>query len=164
MAGLAGRMDIRFEGADVWLDGLRVGDALRSEETGGCASRVAALPQVRAALLNKQHAFRRAPGLVTDGRDMASVVFPDALAKVFLTASAEARAERRYKQLKEKGMDANIAALLQDIRARDERDTQRSAAPLQKAPDASLLDTTALTIEQAVEAVLTAYRMKCLAP
>ncbi|MDO9053353.1 MAG: (d)CMP kinase, partial [Gallionella sp.] len=104
------------------------------------------------------------PGLVTDGRDMASVVFPDALHKVFLTASAEARAERRYKQLKEKGMDANIANLLQDIRARDERDTQRSAAPLQQSPDASLLDTTALNIEQAVESVLTGYRTKCLAP
>ena len=106
------------------------------------ASKVAALPKVRAALLAKQHAFRRAPGLVADGRDMGSVVFPDAALKIFLTASAEARAERRYKQLMEKGIDANIAALLLDIRVRDERDTQRSASPLQQAPGASLLDTT----------------------
>ena len=164
LAALAARIDIRFENEQIWLDGVLAGDALRGEQCAAAASRVAALPLVRLALLNKQRAFRRAPGLVTDGRDMASVVFPDALHKVFLTASAEARAERRYKQLKEKGMDANIANLLQDIRARDERDTQRSAAPLQQSPDASLLDTTALNIEQAVESVLTGYRTKCLAP
>lgn len=155
---LAGRIDIRFDGADVWLDNVAVGDELRSEQTGGMASKVAALHRVRAALLDKQRAFRRAPGLVTDGRDMASVVFPDAALKIFLTASADARAERRYKQLKEKGMDANIANLLQEIRMRDERDTQRSAAPLQQAPGASLLDTTNLTIAQAVNSVLDGYR------
>ncbi len=164
LAELASSMDIVFKGEQIWLDGVPVGDELRSEETGGCASKVAALPQVRIALLNKQHAFRRAPGLVTDGRDMGSVVFPDAQLKIFLTASAEARADRRYKQLKEKGMDASIANLLQDIRTRDERDTQRSAAPLQQYPDASLLDTTSLNIEQAVNSVLTGYREKCLAP
>jgi len=158
LADLAGEVDIRFEGADIWLDGAKVGDDLRTEETGSAASRIAALPAVRAALLDKQRAFRRAPGLVADGRDMASVVFPDAVLKIFLTASAEVRAERRYKQLKEKGMDASIAALLQDIRARDERDTQRSVAPLQQAQGASLLDTTPLNIEQAVNAVLTRYR------
>jgi 3-phosphoshikimate 1-carboxyvinyltransferase len=157
LAGLATRMEIRFEGADIWLDGAKVGDELRGEECASAASKVAALPVVRAALLDKQHAFRRAPGLVADGRDMASVVFPDAALKVFLTASAEARAERRYKQLMEKGMSANIAALLQDIQARDERDTQRSVAPLQQAPGAGLLDTTALNIEQAVREVLTRY-------
>ena len=118
------------------------------------------MPRVRAALINKQHAFRRAPGLVADGRDMASVVFPDAALKIFLTASAEARADRRYKQLKEKGMDANIAALLLDIRARDERDTRRSVAPLQQTRGASLLDTTALSIEQAVQEVLVRYSAK----
>jgi cytidylate kinase len=118
---------------------------------------VAALPEVRAALINKQHAFRRAPGLVADGRDMASVVFPDAALKVFLTASAEARAERRYKQLMEKGMNVNITDLLQDIRARDERDSRRSVAPLQQAQGAGLLDTTALNIEQAVQEVLARY-------
>ncbi len=157
LAALAGEMDIRFEDADMWLDGTKVGDELRTEETGAAASKVAALPRVRAALLDKQRAFRRAPGLVADGRDMASVVFTDAELKIFLTASAEARAERRYKQLKEKGIDANIAALLQDIRARDERDTQRSVAPLQQAQGASLLDTTPLNIEEAVQEVLKRY-------
>ncbi|MHB1117757.1 bifunctional 3-phosphoshikimate 1-carboxyvinyltransferase/cytidylate kinase [Sideroxydans sp.] len=158
LAALAGRVDIRFEKGETWLDGERVGDELRTEEAGSAASKVASLPQVRAALLDKQRAFRQSPGLVADGRDMASVVFPDAVLKVFLTASAEARAERRYKQLKEKGMGANIAALLQDIQARDERDMQRSVAPLQQAQGASLLDTTPLNIAQAVEEVLTRYR------
>ncbi len=164
LSRLATSMDIRFEGEKILLDGVPVGDELRGEACAAGASKVAALPQVRAALLDKQHAFRQAPGLVTDGRDMASVVFPDAVIKLFLTASTEVRAERRYKQLMEKGMDANIAVLLQDIRARDERDMQRSAAPLQQSPDAGLLDTTALNIEQAVDFVLTAYRKKCLAP
>ncbi len=158
LAELAGIMDVRFEGADIWLDGEKVGDEVRGEQCAAGASKVAALPAVRAALLDKQHAFRRAPGLVTDGRDMGSVVFPDAVLKVFLTASAEVRAERRYKQLMEKGMSANIAALLQEIRARDERDSQRSVAPLQQATDASLLDTTDLNINQAVQEVLARYR------
>lgn len=160
LAKLADQIDIRFEGPDIWLDGAKVGDELRTEEAGAAASRVAALPMVRAALLDKQRAFRRAPGLVADGRDMASVVFTDAVLKVFLTASAEARAERRYKQLMEKGMHGNISALLQDIRARDERDSQRGVAPLQQAPGAGLLDTTPLTIEQAVDEVLARYRAK----
>ncbi|HEU0187996.1 MAG TPA: (d)CMP kinase, partial [Gallionellaceae bacterium] len=158
LAELAGQVDIRFEGADIWLDGQKTGDELRTEEAGSAASKIAALPKVRAALLDKQRAFRQAPGLVADGRDMASVVFPDAALKIFLTASAEARAERRYKQLMEKGMSVNISALLQDIRQRDERDSQRSVAPLQQAPGASLLDTTALNIEQAVAEVLKRYR------
>ncbi len=151
LAELAERMEIRFEGSQIFLDGIPVGDELRGEQCAAVASKVAALPGVRAALLNKQHAFRRAPGLVADGRDMGSVVFPDAALKIFLTASAEARADRRYKQLMEKGIDANIAALLLDIRMRDERDTQRSASPLQQAPGASLLDTTALSIDEAVQ-------------
>jgi 3-phosphoshikimate 1-carboxyvinyltransferase len=154
LAILAERIAIRFEGEQIFLDDVLVGDELRGEQCAAAASKVAAYPAVRIALLHKQHAFRRAPGLVADGRDMASVVFPDAAVKVFLTASAEARAERRYKQLKQKGMDANIAALLHDIQARDERDTRRSVAPLQQAPGASFLDTTALNIEQAVQAVL----------
>ena len=158
LAALAGKVDIRFERGETWLDGTKVGDELRTEEAGSAASRIAALPAVRTALLDKQRAFRCAPGLVADGRDMASVVFPDAVLKVFLTASAEARAERRFKQLKEKGMDASIAALLHDIQARDERDMQRSVAPLQQAQGASLLDTTPLNIEQAVDEVLTRYR------
>jgi 3-phosphoshikimate 1-carboxyvinyltransferase len=160
LAALAERMDVEFRGEQIWLDGMAAGDELRGEACAAAASKVAALPGVRAALLAKQRAFRRAPGLVTDGRDMGSVVFPDAMAKIFLTATAEARAERRYKQLKEKGMSANISALLQDIRARDERDMQRSAAPLQQTPGASLLDTTALTIDQAVDSVLASYREK----
>jgi 3-phosphoshikimate 1-carboxyvinyltransferase len=158
LAELAAQIDIRFDGADIWLDGNKVGDELRTEQTGSAASRVAALPDVRLALLDKQKAFRQAPGLVADGRDMATVVFPDAALKIFLTASAEARAERRYKQLMEKGMGVNITDLLQEIRLRDERDSQRSVAPLQQAPDASLLETTRLSIEQAVSAVLKLYQ------
>ena len=154
LAALAERMEIRFEGEKIWLDGVLVGDELRGELCAAVASKVAALPKVRAALLAKQHAFRRAPGLVADGRDMGSVVFPDAELKIYLTASAEARAERRYKQLMEKGINANISALLLDIRVRDERDTQRSASPLQQAPGANLLDTTSLSIEQAVQEIL----------
>ena len=160
LADLARQIDIRFEGTDIWLDGALVGDELRGESCAAAASKVAALPKVRAALLAKQHAFRRAPGLVADGRDMGSVVFPDAALKIFLTASAEARAERRYKQLMEKGIGANITALLLDIRMRDERDTQRSASPLQQAHGAILLDTTALNIEQAVQEILTRYQAK----
>ena len=160
LAKLAAKIDIRFVGEEVWLDGVQVGNELRTEEAGAAASKIAALSKVRAALLDKQKAFRRAPGLVADGRDMASVVFSDAVSKVFLTASAAARADRRYKQLKQKGMDANIAALLLDIEARDTRDTQRSVAPLQQATGASLLDTTALNIEQAVEFVLAQYQLE----
>ncbi|MEQ1628953.1 MAG: bifunctional 3-phosphoshikimate 1-carboxyvinyltransferase/cytidylate kinase [Gallionella sp.] len=157
LAKLAGKIDIRFVHDEIWLDGELIGNELRTEEAGAAASKIAALPKVRDALLAKQQAFRRAPGLVADGRDMASVVFPDAALKIFLTASAQARADRRYKQLKQKGMDANIAALLQDIEARDYRDTQRSVAPLQQATGAILLDTTALNIEQAVGFVMQHY-------
>ncbi len=157
LAALAGRMEIRFEGADSWLDDVRVTDELRSEESAVDASVVALLPAVRAVLLEKQRAFRRKPGLVADGRDMASVVFPDAALKIFLTASAEVRAERRYKQLIEKGMNANISNLLKSIRERDERDSQRSVAPMQQVFGAILLDTSSLTIAQAVQEVLARY-------
>jgi cytidylate kinase len=160
LAALAERMEILFEGERIRLNGALVGDELRGELCAAAASKVAAFPKVRAALLTKQHAFRRAPGLVADGRDMGSVVFPDAVLKIFLTASAEARAERRYKQLMEKGIGANIGALLLDIRVRDERDTQRNASPLQQAHGASLLDTTALNIEQAVQEILALYHAK----
>ena len=162
LADLVGQIDIHFEGTDIRLDGALVGDELRGESCAAAASKVAALPKVRAALLARQYAFRRAPGLVADGRDMGSVVFPDATLKIFLTASDEARAERRYKQLMEKGIGANITALLLDIRVRDERDTQRNASPLQQAHGASLLDTTALNIEQAVQEILTRYQAKQL--
>ena len=158
LAALAQQIDIRFEGNDIWLDGNKVGDELRTEQSGAAASRVAALPAVRLALLDKQKAFRKSPGLVADGRDMGSVVFPDATLKIFLTASAEARADRRYKQLMEKGMSVILLDLLQEIRLRDERDSQRSVAPLQQAPGAIFLDTTALNVEQAVEKVLNYYR------
>ncbi len=155
---IATELDVRFSGEDVFLRNDHVSHAIRAEAVGEGASKVAALPRVRTALLARQRAFRQAPGLVADGRDMGSVVFPDASLKIFLTASAEVRAERRYKQLMEKGMSANIDTLLQDIRARDTRDSQRSAAPLQQAADASLLDTSDLSIETAVAAVLKQFQ------
>ena len=158
VAALAARLPAEFNGDGVWLSGNDVTDAIRSEEMSVASSKVAALPAVRAALLTRQRAYRRWPGLVADGRDMGSVVFPRAQTKVFLTASAQARAERRYKQLISKGVAANIAALLQDLRERDERDTSRSVAPLKQGADAQLLDTTNLSIEQAVDAVLNLAR------
>lgn len=158
LARLAAGLDLRFDGSEVFLTGKPVGDAIRTEEAGRAASRIAALPALRAALLERQRAFRQSPGLVTDGRDMGSTVFPDAGVKIFLTASAEERAQRRYKQLIEKGFDANLAALLEDLRERDARDAARSTAPLQKLADAQLLDTTSLSIDQAVELVLKWYQ------
>jgi 3-phosphoshikimate 1-carboxyvinyltransferase len=154
VAAVAAGLPAEFDGEKILLSGDDVSDAIRTEEMGVGASIVAALPSVRAALLERQRAYRRWPGLVADGRDMGSVVFPQAECKVFLTASAEARAERRYKQLIGKGMPANMAALLEDLRERDARDAARSVAPLQKCADAELLDTTDLSIEQAVDAVL----------
>lgn len=143
---------------DVYLDGRAVGDEARSEATGALASLVAAMPEVRAALLARQRAFRQAPGLVADGRDMGTVIFPDAELKIFLTASPEVRAERRYKQLKSKGFDVNLARLLEDIRTRDERDAQRAIAPLQPAPDAAILDTTTLGISDVEDRVMALAR------
>jgi cytidylate kinase len=131
---------------------------VRTEEMSRGASEVAVHPAVRAALLDLQHSFRQVPGLVADGRDMATVVFPDADTKIFLTATAEVRAERRYKQLMSKGNHANLADILQDLQARDARDRQRSVAPLQQSSDAELLETSALSIEQAVESVLAHHR------
>jgi len=158
VARLAETLDAQFDSGEIVLDGEPVGEALRSEETGAVASQVAALPRVRTALLARQRAFRRAPGLVADGRDMGSVVFPDADLKFFLTASAEERAWRRYKQLMEKGLSATMPAILKDIEARDRRDTQRGAAPLRLCADAQALDTTDLTIEEAVAEVLARWR------
>ncbi len=150
LARLAAALDVRFEidgEADrILLDGTPVGSELRSEATGDGASRVAALPEVRAALLGRQRAFRTAPGLVADGRDMGTVVFPSAGIKIFLTASPEARVERRYKQLKEKGIDASLAGLSAELAERDRRDSERDAAPLRPASDAVLVDSTALDI------------------
>ncbi|MEO8442096.1 MAG: (d)CMP kinase [Betaproteobacteria bacterium] len=157
VAKLAAALDVRFENGDIYLNQKLVTDSLRSEEVGAAASEVAVLAAVRKALLVRQRAYRCPPGLVADGRDMGSVVFPDAALKIYLTADAGERAKRRYKQLIGKGMDANMAALLQDIRARDNRDSGRAVAPLQKSSDALLLDTTNLSIDDAVEEVVARY-------
>jgi cytidylate kinase len=157
LARLADRMDIKWVEDDIYLDQELVTDALRAEQVSAGASKVAGLPAVRRALLARQRASRKPPGLVADGRDMGSTVFPDALIKIYLTADAEERARRRYKQLIGKGLSANMAALLQDIKERDERDSTRTVAPLQKGDDASVLDTTRLTITAAVDEVLARY-------
>lgn len=154
VAGLAARLDCAFEGARVSLEGADVTDAIRTEAAGTGASRVAAIPAVRDALLDRQRRFRQPPGLVADGRDMGSVVFPDAPLKVFLTASAEARADRRHKQLMEKGISVSIDTLLRDLRERDARDAERAVAPLKATADARLLDTTGLSIDEAVDQVV----------
>jgi 3-phosphoshikimate 1-carboxyvinyltransferase len=154
LAALANALDCEFHGDRVFLEREEVTRAIRAEDISAAASRVAAVPEVRRALLDRQRAFRRAPGLVADGRDMGSVVFPDATLKVFLTASPEERARRRHKQLIDKGIHANLDALLQDINQRDALDARRPVAPLKKCADAHLLDTTALSIEETVEQVL----------
>ncbi|MDO9450232.1 MAG: (d)CMP kinase [Rugosibacter sp.] len=154
VAALAAALPARFENDRVFLDQVDVTDAIRTEEASAGASRVAVIAEVRAALLARQRAWRRFPGLVADGRDMGSVVFPFATVKVFLTASAEARAERRYKQLIAKGLAANMLDLLQDLQTRDERDAQRSAAPLRQCEDARRVDTTLMGIAEAVDAVM----------
>jgi CMP/dCMP kinase len=160
LAAMAAGLDIRFEHGEIFLNGQQVSDAVRSEEMSRGASEVAVHPTVRQALFSLQRAFCKAPGLVADGRDMGSVVFADAEIKVFLTASSAVRADRRYKQLISKGNHANLAQILTDIEARDARDMQRSAAPLRQCADAALLDTSDLTIDQAVDAVLQCYREK----
>lgn len=152
---LATGLDVSFEGSSgnirVILEGEDVTDDIRTEEVGGIASQVAAIPAVREALLRRQRAFAEVPGLIADGRDMGTVVFPNANAKIFLTASALARAQRRFEQLKAKGHDVKLTRLLSDIEARDERDANRSVAPLVAAEDALIIDSTDLTIEQVVE-------------
>ena len=158
LAVLAGRMKPRFSGNRVELDGRDVTEAIRTEEVSRVASRVAVHAPVRAALLDLQLGFRRPPGLVADGRDMGTVVFPSARLKIFLTASLEARAERRYKQLIEKGLAANMRDLLADLRARDERDSNRAAAPLKPAEDAYRLDSSTLSIDAVVDKILAWYR------
>jgi cytidylate kinase len=138
----------------VLVDGVDATDELRTETAGAAASAIAAIPEVRQALFDKQRAFRRPPGLVADGRDMGTVIFPDADWKVFLTASAGQRAERRYKQLKEKGVSVSMDGLLREILARDARDAERAVAPLRPADDAVLIDTTDVPVERVVERVL----------
>ncbi|WP_339461966.1 (d)CMP kinase [Pseudomonas sp. EA_105y_Pfl2_R69] len=166
---LAAHLDVQFvaggagHGQRIILEGEEVTDAIRNEQIGAGASLVASLPAVREALLMRQQAFQEMPGLVADGRDMGTVVFPDAPLKVFLTASAEERARRRYLQLKNKGDDVNLASLLDEIRARDERDTQRAVAPLIPAADAIQLDSTELSIEQVMERILSEVANRDLA-
>jgi len=150
---LATNLDVQFLDNNIFLSNQIVTDDIRSETCSRNASLVAAIPGVRSGLLTRQRAFRRAPGLVADGRDMGSVVFPDAVLKVFLTATPEIRAQRRYNQLMDKGIPANMQSLLQDIEERDARDVSRAVAPLQRG-EALLLDTTSLTIQQAVDQVL----------
>ena len=160
IAQLAEQLDIRFETDRVLLAGEDVTEAIRTEEAGMNASRVSALPAVRAALVALQHSFQRLPGLVADGRDMGTVIFPHAPLKLFLTASAECRAERRYKQLIAQGLPAKMLDLLADLKARDTRDISRSAAPLKPAPDAIAQDNSALTIEQSVSQVLALWQQR----
>jgi cytidylate kinase len=159
LAALAKGLDARFEtndsgGEKIILDGADVTDRLRTEETGAGASTVAQIPSVRAALLERQRAYCKSPGLVADGRDMGTHVFPDAHLKIFLTASAEERAKRRHKQLKDKGLDVSLAALSRDIEDRDRRDSERALAPLRPAEDARILDSSARTIEDVTQQVL----------
>lgn len=168
LKALAAYLDVQFIAEDgqrdqrIILEGEDVTRAIRTETMGTGASQVAAIPAVREALLNRQQAFREAPGLVADGRDMGTVVFPDAQLKVFLTASPHERAERRHKQLLGKGETANLASLLDEIMARDERDMNRSVAPLRPADDAILLDSTHLSIEEVLESVVKEARERDL--
>ena len=157
VARLAASMEPEFTNGRIELDGHDVTDAIRREEVSRAASQVAVHPRVRQALLELQRSRREAPGLVADGRDMGTVVFPDASLKVYLTASVDARADRRYKQLIEKGFPANIAVLSQELRARDQRDSERTASPLKPAEDAYQLDSSALTIEEVAAQVLDWY-------
>ena len=154
VAQLAEQLPATFSNGDIFLGGEEVGELIRAEEVGNAASKIAAFPSVRQALYALQLGFRRAPGLVADGRDMGTVIFPNARLKVFLTASVEARAERRYKQLIGKGISANMEGLLADLQARDERDTHRTVAPLVAAEGAYILDTSDMTVDEAVEQVL----------
>ena len=154
LATLARSLNAVFDRQRIRLDGMDVTDQLRTEPVSAAASRIAVLPAVRSALLVRQRAFRRAPGLVADGRDMGTVVFPDAALKIYVLASAEVRAGRRYKQLIEKGNSVTLEGLLFDIRERDARDSARAAAPLKAAADALILDTTDLTIDASIAFVL----------
>ncbi len=164
ISDIALKLKATFSDNLIQMGGWDVSLAIRAERIGEAASRVAALPGVRRALLQRQRGYRRQPGLVADGRDMGSVVFPDAVLKVFLTATPEERAQRRYKQLMEKGLGANMAVLLQDIRERDARDSARSVAPLEKAPDAVQIDTTGMTVDAVVAEVLARFSAAQRAP
>ena len=164
LAELAAGLRLEFRGSRILLDGTDVTERLRAEEVGNAASAVAVHPPVRLALVARQHACRQAPGLVADGRDMGTVIFPAAGLKIFLTASVETRAERRRKQLIEKGFPANITTLLRDLQERDARDVRRAAAPLAPAPDAVVVDSSDLAIDAVVDAVLDLAARRGLAP
>jgi cytidylate kinase len=157
LAEAAENMDVDFLGEEIMLEDQEVSQHIRHEAVANRASEVARLPAVRRALLARQRAFRRPPGLVADGRDIGTVVFPDADLKIFLTATPEVRAERRYKQLIEKGINANLRALSRDLAERDARDANRPVAPLVPAPDSQVLDSSALSIEAVVERILRLY-------
>ena len=164
---LASALDIRFAsdtsgGEQIFLENEEVSREIRTETAGEGASRVAAMPSVRSALTERQRQFAQWPGLVADGRDMGTVIFPTASLKIFLTASAEERARRRYKQLKDKGFDVSLAALSQELAERDRRDANRAVAPLKPADDAELLDSTGMSIEQVEQAVLTLAKTRQL--
>lgn len=158
LADIASAMEISFDGGEVYLNGEHVSAYIRTEQMGKGASEVAVHPEVRTALLQTQRNFRKSPGLVGDGRDIGSVIFPDAALKVFLTAAVEIRAQRRYDQLINRGDTANFDTILQDLRQRDLRDTQRSSAPLIQLPDAILVDTTKMNIAQAVDMIVEAFK------
>ena len=169
LAALAEHMDVSFETTrhgnfTIHLEGEDVTRQLRTEETGALASEVAKFPEVRAALLKRQQAFARDPGLVADGRDMGTAVFPDAPVKLFLTASAEERAARRYKELLEKGESVSLPALVEQVRSRDERDTNRDASPLRSASDAYEIDTSDMSIQEVTERVLNLLAIKGFIP
>ncbi|TXH69141.1 MAG: (d)CMP kinase [Thiothrix sp.] len=154
IVALIQNLEMHFEQGKVWRNGQDVSLAIRTPEAADATSRISALPAVRAALMNRQRAFRQLPGLVADGRDMGTVVFPDAKLKVFLTASPEIRAERRLKQLSEQGIYANITALIGEIKERDERDSNRPIAPLRPAADALIIDSSQMTPEQVLNLIL----------
>ena len=157
LANVASSLDVSFglsgDGMVILLDGNYITGRLRSVEVSNVASRIAAFPAVRTALVERQRAFRKSPGLVADGRDMGTIIFPDAVLKIFLTASAEARAERRYKQLKDKGESVNLPRLFQEIKMRDERDTSRAIAPLKPAADAHTIDSTEMSINEVIDKI-----------
>jgi len=158
LAQQAENMDVVFQGDEILLEDEEVSQHIRHEAVGNRASEVARMPAVRQALLRRQRAFRRPPGLVADGRDMGTIVFPDAALKIFLTASPEIRAQRRYNQLIEKGISANLRALSRDLAERDARDANRAVAPLVPAPDSQVLDSSGLSIDEVVERILKLYQ------
>jgi CMP/dCMP kinase len=158
LAQAAEHMDLMFQNEEIFLEDQEVSQHIRHEAVGNRASEVARMPSVRQSLLTRQRAFRQPPGLVADGRDMGTVVFPDAGLKIFLTASQQVRAERRYKQLIEKGISANLRALSRDLAERDARDANRPVAPLVPAPDSQVLDSSALSIEEVAERILVLHR------